>query len=406
VIVCLALTVAGCASVPGQPTAQSAPTSGIQPMTQVDEQTKQGYFSDPYPIHLAASDANAIPESVSGTTKQVLGCSGSLTPDCFHPGQGRLDVTIGSALAQQAAASGATLRTPINNNIFQDDSGAWQMAVTYYVSNRDRPQATHWTVILHAHAAGATGNAVPTTWAADSLLVGSFADPTKADYDGKYFEDSGKLYLVYSKRLSEQPARDGIVAQPMAAPETVAATAPTVLLAPGDENSELFFGLHQQNTFKLIETGNITEVDGKFVLAYSTGAYDEPDYKIGLAWSDTFLHAYRKMTMTDDAGVWGKAGHTEVRYLMQSQEPNWPNYVGKTVLAPGVPAVVKDGPSWYLTFAGYDPSDAPVDPKTGDYVPSSRRPFFAPLSVHIPAGASVATTSEADLAKWITVGGQ
>ncbi|HEX3784508.1 MAG TPA: hypothetical protein VHX38_33025 [Pseudonocardiaceae bacterium] len=380
----------------------------IQPMTKVTEQPKQGYFSDPYPIHLAADDANAIPESLSGTTKQVLSCSGPPTADCFHPSQSQLGVTIGSALAQQAAASGATLRTEINANIFQDDSGGWQMAVTYYVSNRDHPKAANWTVILHAHPVDATGNAVPTTWVADSLLVGSFADPTKADYDGKYFEDAGKLYLVYSDRLSDTPARDGIVAQPMTSPEITTATAPTVLLAPGDYSSELFFGLHQPDTFKLIETGNITEVDGKFVMAYSTGAYYEPDYKIGLAWSDTFLptagHTYRKMTMTDSGGVWGKAGRPEVRYLMQSQEPSWPNYVGKTVLAPGVPAVIQDGGGWYLTFAGYLPSDAPVDPKTGHYTPSARRPFFAPLSVRIPAGASVASASDAELANWITVG--
>jgi hypothetical protein len=276
------------------------------------------------------------------------------------------------------------------------------------VSSRQHSKASNWTVILHAHPTGTTPGAVPTNWEADSLLVGSFTNPSKADYDGKYFEDAGKLYLVYSDRLSDTPARDGIVARLMTAPETVAATAPTVLLAPGDYSSELFFGLHQSDNFKLIETGNITVVDNKFVMAYSTGAYYEPDYKIGLAWSDTFLPAagqsYRKLTTTDSGGVWGKAGRPEVRYLMQSQEPGWPNYVGKTVLAPGVPAVVQDGRGWYLTFAGYLPSDAPVDPKTGHYVPSSRRPFFAPLSVRVPTGASVAGTSDADLANWITVG--
>ncbi|HEX3787190.1 MAG TPA: hypothetical protein VHW44_04965 [Pseudonocardiaceae bacterium] len=402
------MTIAGCTSTPGQPIAASAPAQLIQPMTKVTEQPKQGYFSDPYPIHLAASDANAIPESLSGTTKQVLSCSGQPTADCFHPSQSQVTATIGPALAQQAAADGATLQDAFNYNIFQDDSGAWQMAVTYRVSNRQHPKATNWTAILHAHPTSTTPDAVPTSWAADSLLVGSFTDPSKADYDGKYFEDAGKLYLVYSDRLSDTPARDGIVAQLMMSPETPTATEPTVLLAPGDYSSELFFGLHQSDTFKLIETGNITEVDGKFVMAYSTGAYYEPDYKIGLAWSDTFLPAagqpYRKITMTDSGGVWGKAGRSEVRYLMQSQEPGWPNYVGKTVLAPGVPAVIQDGQSWYLTFAGYLPSDAPTDPKTGHYVPSSRRPFFAPLSVRIPAGASVAGTSEADLANWITVG--
>jgi hypothetical protein len=374
-------------------------------MTNVTENPRQGYFSDPYPIRVAASDAAQIPQSFSGTTTQVLSCAGSLTPGCFRPTP--IHVTIGPDLTQQAASSGATLHTEINNNIFQDDSGSWQMAVTYYVSNRRFPKASQWTAILHAHPVNPSGNTVPTSWVADSLLVGSFTMPTKANYDGKYVEDSGKLYLVYSDRLSDSPARDGILAQLMSSPESRASTPPTVLLAPGDYSSELFFGLHNPSEFKLIETGNITEVDGKFVMAYSTGAYDEPDYKIGLAWSDTFLPApgttYRKITMPDTAGVWGKKGGTEVRYLMQSQLRNWPNYVGRSVLAPGVPAVIQDGRNWYLTFAGYLPSDAPVDPKTGHFTPSSRRPFFSPLSVHIPADASVGQTSEADLANWITI---
>jgi hypothetical protein len=406
-IVGLGLVVASCAPAQGNATSGSAPAQGIQPMTTVTEKPRQGYFSDPYPIRLAASDAKAIPLSYSGTTKDVLSCPGTPTAGCFHASQ--LTVAVGPELAQQAAADGATLSDGFNNNIFQDDTGAWQMAVTYRVFSNKHPNAANWTVILHAHPTGTKADTVPTDWAADALLVGSCTDPTKADYDGKYFQDNGNLYLVYSKRLSNGPARDGIVAQSMTSPKTVSTTPPTVLLAPGDYSSELFFGLGQSNTFKLIETGNIGEVDGKYVMAYSTGAYYEPDYKTGLAWSDTFLpttgKTYRKITMTDTNGAWGKPGQPEVRYLLQSQEPNWPNYVAKTVLAPGVPAVVQDGTGWYLTFAGYLPSDAPIDPKTGHYTPSSRRPFFVPLTVSIPAGASVATTSEADLANWITVSG-
>ncbi|MGH3856515.1 MAG: hypothetical protein ACRDR6_24110 [Pseudonocardiaceae bacterium] len=405
----LGLLAAGCApAANGRAMAGPAPalTQVIQPMTNVTEHPRQGYFSDPYPIHVATSHAAAIPQSFSGTTTEVLSCAGKPTAGCFHASQ--ITVKIGSALRQQAATNGSTLGTGINNNIFQDDSGAWHMAVTYYVSNRKHhPNARAWTAILHAHPVSTPGTTVPTSWVADSLLIGSFTSPTKANYDGKYFENAGKLYLVYSNRLPGTPARDGIVAQLMSSPEHVAPAPPAVLLAPGDYNSELFFGLHQPNTFKLIETGNITKIDGKYVMAYSTGAYDEPDYKTGLAWSDTFLpdpgDSYRKITMPDTAGVWGKAGHPEVRYLLQSQEPHWPNDIGRTVVAPGVPAVIQDAQRWYLTFAGYLPSDAPVSPKTGHYAPSSRRPFFAALSVHIPAEATVAHASDAELAHWITI---
>lgn len=374
-------------------------------MTTVTEKPKQGYFSDPYPIHLAAGDASAIPQSFSGTTPDLLSCAGAPTEGCFR--EDPITVSIGPDLARQVSAAGATLKQGFNNNIFQDDSGTWQMAVTYYVSNTKFPKAPDWTAILHAHATDRTRNAIPTSWVADPLLVGSLSQPTKADYDGKYFENNNKLYLVYSDRLADNPAHDGIVAQPMASPIKPTTDKPTTLLAPGDYNSELFFGLNQPNTFKLIETGNITEVDGKFVMAYSTGAYYSPDYKIGLAWSDSFLPTsgagYRKITMTDTAGVWGRKGQPEVRYLLQSQEKSWPHYVGQTVLAPGVPSVVEDAQHWYLFFAGYLPSNAPTDPSTGHYQPSLRRPYFAPLTLDIPTGSTVSGTSETELANWITV---
>jgi hypothetical protein len=388
------------------PALTSAPAQVIKPMTNVTKNPKQEFFSDPYPIHLAASDAGSIPLTLSGTTQDLLGCPGSLAAGCFHATP--ISVAIGPDLGDQASAADATLRNEFNNNIFQDNSGKWQMAVSYYVSNPEFPDATAWTVILHAHPKKVVKGAVPTDWVADSLLVGSFSTPTKADYDGKYYEDGNTLYLVYSARLTNSPNHDGIVAQLMDKPDTPDAAKPTVLLAPGDYNSELFNGLNQPDTFKLIETGNITRVDGKYLMAYSTGAYNEPDYKIGLAWSDTFLPAaggsYRRITMTDTNGVWGKAGQPEVKYLLQSQEANWPNYIADTVMAPGVPAVVQDGQSWYLTFAGYLPSDAKPDPKTGHYDPSIRRPYYAPVSVDIPAGATVAQSSEADLANWITLG--
>lgn len=89
--------------------------------------------------------------------------------DCFRPSQSQLKVTIGSALIQQAAAGGATLRNEINNNIFQDDAGGWQMAVTYYVSNSHHPNVANWTVILHAHAISAPGNAE--SFEANAVLV-------------------------------------------------------------------------------------------------------------------------------------------------------------------------------------------------------------------------------------------
>lgn len=368
-------------------------------MTRVDEASKQGYFPGPYPVHLAASDAGSIPQTFGGTMNKLISCPAEITPGCFQ--EQPMTVTVDRALAHQVAADGAKLVSNENHNIYQQDSGAWQMALTYFVSSSKHPKSAHWKIIVHAHPASVPAHSVPTSWVADSLLVGSLTDPTKGNYDGKYVEDGGKLYLVYSRRT---PDKNVLVAQRMKSPRKPASTAPTLLLAPGDYTSEYATGQHG---FRLIETGNVTRIDGKYVLVYSAGVYDLPDYKIGIAWSDTFLpaagHQYRKVTMTDTAGVWGKPGQPEVRYLLQSQKSDWPNYSGHSVIAPGVASVVEDANHWYLYFAGYLPSDAPKQPGSDFYQGSHRRPYYASLTIDIPPGASVAKASDADLARWITI---
>jgi hypothetical protein len=396
---------------PGHP---GRPSSGrqipIQPMTQVDTTTGAGYFSDPYPIHIEPSRVNGyIPPSFSGTTKEILSCPGGIRPGCFVVTP--ITVIVGSSIQREAQSQGSTITAIENNNIFRDNFGQWQMATTLYVKNPAYPDAGPWNVIVHAHPFTVTSFPLPNEWVADTLLIGSFAQPARANYDGKYFEGEGDLYLVYSKRLSDQPARDGIVAQLMQSATEPAPAAPTVLLQPeeaeGGYNSEYSESANSNSQFKLIETGNVTVVDGKYALAYSTGAYDQPNYKAGVAWSDTFLPAdgssYKKMLREDAAGVWGQPNHLEVQYLLQSQESDWPNYVASEVLAPGVPSIVEDEDgSWFLYLAGYDPSDAPTVPGTADFNPSHRSPFFLRLQIEVPAGATVATTSNLDLTSWIT----
>ena len=249
----------------------SSPQIAIEPMTQVDPTTGAGYFSDPYPIRIAPQWANAsLPPSFSGTTKQILSCWHLLRKDCF---QGRPSDVQGGSLAQQAQAGGTTPGAFKTSSIFRDGSGRRHMATTVQVKNPTvYPDLKHWNVIVHAHPDAFSEN---------------------ADYDGKYVEDSGNLYLLYSRRLSENPAHDGIVAQPMRSETQLAPVAPIVLLAPdvidGGLNSEYFFLFKASDQFKLVETGDVTVIGGKYVMAYSTGAYDQPNYKTGLAWPDTFL---------------------------------------------------------------------------------------------------------------------
>jgi len=236
--------------------------------------------------------------------------------------------------------------------------------------------------------------------------------PQPANYAGKYFEDGGQLYLVYAKRVSAALPNNGIVAQRMLSPVQPAASGPVTLLAPsvvnGGYNSEYFVEFHPKpGSFKLTETGNVTRVGNKYVMAYSTGAYNRPDYKIGIAWSDTFLprsdQTYTKVLKVDTAGAWGVAGHDEVEYLLQSQVRAWPHYVRDQVIAPGVPSILQDNAgSWELFFAGYAPGDAPVSARTGNFDATHRRPYFIPINIDIPPGASVSSTSPFALENWLT----
>ena len=322
----------------------SAPLPAIQPMTNVDTTTHTGYFSDPYPIHVAPWLRDSTPQAFSGTSKDILTCPGvNPTPDCFHGTA--FTVTVDTALVAQAAALGTQITTTIeNSNIYQDNNGELSMAATLYVKNPAYPDVKHWNVIVHAHP---TDPRLPLNWMADSVLVGTFQTPTDANYDGKYFEDGEKLYLIYSKRLSKpgEPAHDGIVAQLLQSPAVAAATEPVTLLAPDTVNngfnSEYFFVDRPKSSFKLIETGNITKIGDKYVMAYSTGDYEETDYKAALAYSDTLLPAnggsYKRILAVDTAGIWGQPGHDEVVYLLQAEKSAWPNYVHSQVLAPGVP---------------------------------------------------------------------
>ncbi|MBC7450765.1 MAG: hypothetical protein H7259_04690 [Cytophagales bacterium] len=374
-------------------------------MTVVTLSPASGYFPDPLPIHFAPG--NIGPQSFSGSNKTILSCPGSsIQAGCFQTTQIKVDL---GSFPQQANAVGSTIMSIGNNNIYQDNKGTWQMATTLHLSNPAFTSDTTWSVIAHAHAINASSS-VPTKWVVDTLLVGSLSQATKANYNGKYFEDGGNLYLLYSKELQANPLRDGIVAQLMLSAVQAASSDPVTLIDPENANvgfnSEYFFGLNPPSPFKLVETGNVTKIDGKYVLAYSTGAYYSPGYKIGLAWSDAFLplqgKTYKKIHKVDSTGIWGQPGQPEVLYFLQAQKSEWPNYVGLQVLAPGVPSVVKDqSGEYYLYFAAYDPSDAPLMAGTTRFDPSHRRPYFINLKIAIPANASVESASDEDLASWI-----
>lgn len=387
--------------------AGSGPVAGIRPLTSTSI-ARDGHFSDPYPVITRSAGSGSGAPTLFGTFPEVLSCPGHLRAGCYKPTG--LTMSYSPALSADFRRAGLTVKSSRGHHPFLMPNGTWQMAVTIGVTQAKAGGAS-WNLILHAHPVGkAEVNGIPTDWVGDSVLVGSLAHGTPADYDGKYYRANGRLYLIYQKLLSSSPARFGIVAQAMTTPRQPASSAPVTLLEPysgtASINSENYISLHQAGGLKLVETGNIIQIAGKYVMVYATGSYRRPTYKIGLAYSGTFLPrrgaAYRKITMRDPSGVWGKPGADEVRYLLQSQEPRWPDYAGATVQAPGVGTIVRTGGSWYLIFAGYDTAEK-TSGSTGIFDASHRRPYFVPLNIRVPRGVSVSAATPQQLATWITL---
>lgn len=316
---------------------------------------------------------------------------------------------------ETAKAANVTICSAAGIHPFQSGSGAnrsWDALVTLHVQDTpDCKGITGWSIIVHAHPENPSEVDVPpSSWIGDKVLIGSFSERVDANYDGKYFQTpGGQLYLVYQKQVSKDPKRDGVVAWPMDNPNTkTPGSKPTVLLLPNDNlNSENY--VSGRDDFKLIETGNIRAINGKFLMAYSVGAFNHRSYKLGIAWSDTFLPAdgqqYRKVMKNNPDHLWGSQAEKEVFYLLQSDEPHdgW-HYIGDQVLAPGVPTVASIGPNndWVLLFAGYDPNDAPTDGDSKKFIGSHRRPYMAKLEVKVPDNGSVKQATDAELQDWIT----
>jgi hypothetical protein len=312
-----------------------------------------------------------------------------------------------AGLQTQMAAAQVTLTNIQNVDIFQGDDGNWHAAVTVGVRSAAHPQ--HWTVIAHAHAERqATEDGPPAAWTADTLLVGDFRTPAAGNYDAKYYEEDGRLYLLYVRNARPAPAlRNEIVIQPMVS-YTQANGSPVVLLKTGDRYGDLASEQFANTPAKLVEAPWLALIGGKHALIYSTGSYLTAGYKAGVAWSDTLLPAgpdarYRKVLRPDPAKIWGSAGGVDVRYLVQSARPRWPDFVGGAVTGPGVAAAVQ-GPlgAWWLVFNGFLPGGLPAG-SDGRIDGSRRAPFAIRLRAAVPQGRSVIDVTDDELATWLTL---
>ncbi|KAJ5655659.1 hypothetical protein N7507_007609 [Penicillium longicatenatum] len=377
----------------------------ISPVTNVNKDAGTGYFSDPF--HVVYQNTTDL--YISGTTHQYLKCAGGdLSPRCASTRKNKYKTS--SALNETANAAGTTICGAAGIHPFQSKDGSWDALVTLHVQSSSKCDGiSGWSVIVHAHSEESSADKPPISWIGDKVMVGSFSENVDANYDGKYFQTPDKkLYLVYQKQKSQSPKRDGVVAWPMNDPTTLTPrTKPTFLLLPNENlNSENYVA--GNDSFKLIETGNIHAIHGKFVLAYSVGAFDHKTYKIGIAYSDTFLPVhgqhYRKVVKDNPDHLWNSKGNKEVYYLLQAEKQDGWHYVGDQVLAPGVPTVAQIGPnnSWALLFAGYNPDDAPFTEGTHIFQANHRRPFFAKIDVKVPENLSVKQATDAQLQDWIT----
>lgn len=376
------------------------------PIHPITNSNKAKYFSDPY--HVPYQNNQSI--YISGTTHKYLECGTSLQPGCASSSPNNYDSD--HALKQAAHSNGTYICSHAGIHPFQSvsDGKSWDAIVTLHVQNTSTCKGnSSWSVIVHAHPENAsTVDLPPTSWVGDKVLIGSFSEDVDANYDGKYFRTpAGQLYLVYQKQYSKSPKRDGVVALSMDDPTTkTSGSEPICLLRPDDNlNSENYF---DSDDFKLVETGNIRAIKDKFLMAYSVGAYNYRSYKMGIAYSDTFLPAegqqYRKVMKNNPQHLWKSQGQKEVYYLLQADQnqDGW-HYVGNQVLAPGVPTVAPIGPNdgWVAIFAGYDPNDASKE-GTNKFEANHRRPYFVDLDVNVPVNPSVKEASDEELQSWIT----
>jgi hypothetical protein len=390
------------------PLTQAQANIPIHPLTSPSDP----YFSDPF--HVANPYSSKI--FIAGTTHNYLTCSGTLQSQCAS--RTANDYANGESIKDALDNAGAKLCGAAGIHPFlsgSKDGGqhtrSWDAVVTLHVTDQKECDGIKgWSVIVHAHPEN--GNQLdtpPSSWIGDKVLVDSFSKDVDANYDGKYFRTpSGDLYLIYQKQHKESREgikRDGVVAQPMSDPKTLDGDLTWLLLPDENLNSENYV-LDNGGKFKLIETGNMRAINGKFIIAYSVGAFNDPAYKIGIAYSDTFLpkagQQYRKVKKINPANLWGSKANKEVYYLLQASanHDSW-HFVRDQVLAPGVPTVAKLGENdgWVLTFAGYDPDDAPRE--DGKFQANHRRPYFIELEVNIPHDVSVEDATDEEMQEWI-----
>jgi len=261
-------------------------------------------------------------------------------------------------------------------SLYEHTDGRWHAYATVHFGDF---QAAVAHFVPRPGQAWAPGKPI-TRWKLAKLLIGGRTREEGTAYDQKMYRlDDGALYLVYNT-AGRNKNHIGIYAARMKSPSALdPATAPVLLLGPEGYASETRHGTE----LHICEGKTIRRLGGKWVLVYSVGAFELPNYKIGLAWCDTFLppkgKTYQKVVIDDPEGVWGKTGKgKEICYLLQSEKPNWPNYCGTWVHGPGIGNIVRENGRYWLVHHGYVPA-----PRAKRYDANRRLVFKLPLNIDI-----------------------
>ena len=249
-------------------------------------------------------------------------------------------------------------------------------------------------------------------WRFRSVLVGN---PEKEDwnyYESKILEDrDGTNYLMYVGSLETDNA---IYAQRMKSWDKIDASSPPhVMLKPTGYRSEDRDG---PGSMQLVEGGSVFHWRGrvgggprdKYILLYSVGDYHYDNYKLGMAFCDSLIppkgQTYQTVKLPDPKNIWGDSDYvsersgnhnSEIAYLLQSEQPDWPNYSANLVSGPGLGSIVPIADHRWLFFHGYKPDDTDHDPK-------NRFVFRLPLTIAITAGPPTMKWLHVDLPRGVS----
>jgi hypothetical protein len=214
---------------------------------------------------------------------------------------------------------------------------------------------------LHAYATLSTGGSVRvahflpaagqphwstqrpvTKWYYNRIIVPAVS------YDSNVVVDSADTYFITNKQFGPTPptawphSYNSIIAQRMKdAAHLDEQSAPVVLLEPGKWISEFRDGA---GSMKIVESVHVHKLGSYWALVYAVGDYDEANYKIGIAYSKSFLGPYKRAVAPDPKGVWpgdNATNNTEVSYVLQTEKPAWQNCAVDSLNGPGIGNIVQ-----------------------------------------------------------------